>query len=127
AVKTTLTELGDSRVRLQVEVEPSEVEGRLEQRARALGRQLKLPGFRKGKVPAPLVIQRIGREAILEEAVRDTLPRWYSDAIATAGIVPVGDPTVDIDLAHLPGAGESLEFSIEIGVLPKAELGEYKG
>ncbi len=127
AVKTKLTELGDSRVRLQVEVEPAEIEGRVERKARQLGGSLKLPGFRKGKVPAPLVIQRIGREAILEEAVRDTLPRWYSDAIATAGIVPVGDPTVDIDLAHLPGAGESLEFSIEIGVLPKAELGEYKG
>ncbi len=127
AVKTTLTELGDSRVRLQVEVEAAEVEGRVERKARQLGGSLKLPGFRKGKVPAPLVIQRIGREAILEEAVRDTLSSWYSDAIATAGIVPVGDPTVDIDLAHLPSPGESLEFSIEIGVLPTAELGEYKG
>jgi trigger factor len=127
AVKTTLTELGDSRVRLQVEVEPSEVEGRLEQRAQALGRQLKLPGFRKGKVPAPLVIQRMGREAILEEALRDSLPAWYSDAIASSGIVPVGDPTVDLDFANLPPQGQELRFSIEIGVLPKAELGEYKG
>ena len=127
ALKTTLTELGDSRVRLQVEVEPAEVEVRVERRARQLGSQLKLPGFRKGKVPAPLVIQRMGREAILEEAVRDTLSSWYSDAIATAGIVPVGDPTLDIDMGHLPPEGQALEFSIEIGVLPKAELGEYKG
>jgi trigger factor len=127
AVKTTLTELGDSRVRLQVEVEPSEVEGRVEQRARALGRQLKLPGFRKGKVPAPLVIQRMGREAILEEALRESLPAWYSDAIASSGIVPIGDPEVDLDFANLPSEGQELRFSIEIGVLPKAELGEYKG
>jgi trigger factor len=127
ALKTTLTELGDSRVRLQVEVEPSEVEVRLEERARALGRQLKLPGFRKGKVPAPLVIQRVGREAILEEALRESLPAWYSDAIASSGIVPVGDPTVDLDFANLPPKGEELRFSIEIGVLPKAELGDYKG
>jgi trigger factor len=127
AVKTTLTELGDSRVRLQVEVEPSEVEVRLEERARVLGRQLKLPGFRKGKVPAPLVIQRVGREAILEEALRESLPAWYSDAIASSGIVPVGDPTVDLDFANLPPKGEELHFSIEIGVLPTAELGEYKG
>ncbi|HEX9481796.1 MAG TPA: trigger factor [Solirubrobacteraceae bacterium] len=127
ALKTTLTDLGDSRVRLQVEVEPAEVEGRVERKARQLGSQLKLPGFRKGKVPAPLVIQRMGREAILEEAVRDTLSSWYSDAIATAGIVTVGDPTLDIDMGHLPPQGEALEFSIEIGVLPKAELGEYKG
>jgi trigger factor len=125
AVKTTVTELPDSRVRLQVQVPPSELEGRLEHKATQLGRELKLPGFRRGKVPAPLVIQRIGRETILEEAVRDTLSRWYSDAIETAGIVPVGDPQVA--LGDLPPQGEALEFSIEIGVLPKAELGSYRG
>jgi len=112
-------------VRVQVEVPPGEVEGRVEQRARKLGRELKLPGFRKGKVPAPLVLQRVGREAVLEEAVRDTLSSWYSDAIETAGIVPVGDPKVD--LGDLPPQGQALEFSIEIGVLPKAELGSYEG
>jgi trigger factor len=125
ALKTTVTELGESRVRVQVEVPPGEVEGRVEQRARKLGRELKLPGFRKGKVPAPLVLQRVGREAVLEEAVRDTLSSWYSDAIETAGIVPVGDPQVD--LGDLPPQGQALEFSIEIGVLPKAALGSYEG
>ncbi len=125
ALKTTVTELPDSRVRLQVQVPASELEGRLERKASQLGRELKLPGFRKGKVPAPLVIQRIGREAVLEGAVRDTLSSWYSDAIETAGIVPVGDPQVA--LGELPPEGVALEFSIEIGVLPKAELGEYRG
>jgi trigger factor len=125
AVKTTVTELPDSRVRVQVEVPAGEVEGRVEQRARKLGRELKLPGFRKGKVPAPLVLQRVGREALLDEAVRDTLSHWYMDAIETAGIVPVGDPQVD--LGDLPPQGQALEFSIEIGVLPQAELGDYKG
>ena len=125
AVKTTVTELPESRVRVQVEVPPQEIEGRVEHRARQLGRELKLPGFRKGKVPAPLVLQRVGREAVLEEAVRDTLSSWYTDAIETAGIVPVGDPKVD--LGDLPPQGQALEFSIEIGVLPKAELGEYQG
>jgi trigger factor len=125
ALKTTLTELGDSRVRLQVQVPPEEVDARLERKAQQLGRELKLPGFRRGKVPAPLVIQRIGREVVLEEAVRDTLSSWYSDAIESAGIVPVGDP--QLDLGELPSQGQALEFSIEIGVLPKAELGDYKG
>ncbi|MFI4992019.1 MAG: trigger factor [Solirubrobacterales bacterium] len=125
AVKTTVTELPESRVRVRVEVAPGEVEGRVEHRARQLGRELKLPGFRKGKVPAPLVLQRVGREAVLEEAVRDTLSSWYTDAIETAGIVPVGDPKVD--LGDLPPQGKALEFSIEIGVLPKAELGDYRG
>ncbi|MHB8532554.1 MAG: trigger factor, partial [Solirubrobacteraceae bacterium] len=125
ALKTTLTELGDSRVRLEVEVPANEVEGRLESKARQLGRQLKLPGFRKGKVPPPLVIQRMGRDVVLEEAVRDSLSGWYSDAIETSGVVPVGDPT--LDLGELPPQGQALAFSIEIGVLPKAELGSYKG
>jgi trigger factor len=125
AVKTTVTELADSRVRLQVEVPPQELQGRLERRAQQLGRELKLPGFRRGKVPAPLVIQRIGREVILEEAVRETLSSWYSEAIESAGLVPVGDP--ELDLGELPPQGQALEFSIEIGVLPKAELGEYRG
>lgn len=125
ALKTTVTELPESRVRLQVEVPSSEIEDRLARKARQLGREMKLPGFRRGKVPAPLVIQRVGREVVLEEAVRDTLSSWYSDAIETAGIVPVGDP--QLDLSDLPGQGAALEFSIEIGVLPSAQLGNYKG
>jgi trigger factor len=125
ALKTTVTELGDSRVRLQVQVPSDEVEQRLERKARQLGRELKLPGFRRGKVPAPLVIRRVGRETVLEEAVRDTLSSWYSDAIESAGLVPVGDP--QLDLGELPEQGQALEFSIEIGVLPKAELGDYQG
>jgi trigger factor len=122
---TTVTELPESRVRVQVQVLPSEIEARLERKARQLGREMRLPGFRRGKVPAPLVIQKVGREVVLEEAVRDTLGNWYADAIETAGIVPVGDP--QLDLADLPTQGAALEFSIEIGVLPAAVLGEYKG
>ncbi len=125
ALETTVTELPDSRVRVQVQVAPAEVEGRLERKARQLGRELKLPGFRRGKVPAPLVIQRVGREAVLDQAVRESLSSWYAEAIETAGVVPVGDP--QLDLAGLPGEGEALEFSIEIGVLPTAVLGEYEG
>jgi trigger factor len=125
ALKTTVTELPESRVRVQVEVPSSEIEARVERKARQLGREMRLPGFRRGKVPAPLVIQRVGREVVLEEAVRDTLGNWYSDAIETAGIVPVGDP--QLDLADMPQQGGALEFSIEIGVLPTAQLGDYRG
>ena len=125
ALTTTVTELPESRVRVQVQVPPGEVETRVERKARELGRGMRLPGFRRGKVPAPLVIQRVGREALLEEAVRDTLGSWYADAIDTAGIVPVGDPK--LDLGDLPEKGAALEFSIEVGVVPSARLGEYRG
>lgn len=124
-VQTTVAELGESRVRVDVEVAPGEIEARVRREAGRLGRELKLPGFRKGKVPAPLVLQRLGREAVLEEAVRDGLGGWYAEAIRESGIVPVGDPK--IDLGELPAQGAALRFSFEIGVLPVAELGEYSG
>jgi len=124
-VKTTVTELPASRVRVEAEVPPEEIERRVQQAARALGRDMRIPGFRKGKVPPPVVIQRVGRAAILDEAVRGALGRWYVDAIDAAGIVPVGEP--NLDLGELPDEGQPLTFSIEIGVRPKATLGEYKG
>jgi trigger factor len=122
-VKTTVTELPDSRVRVQVEVPAAELDTSVERKAQELARNLKLPGFRRGKVPAQLVIQRLGREAVFEQTVRDALPRWYASAIESAGVVPVGDP--DIDLGTMAPDGGPLEFSIEIGVLPKAHLGSY--
>ncbi len=125
AVKTTLTEPGDSRVRLQVEVAPAEVERRLERKARQLGGKLKLPGFRRGKVPPPLVIQRMGREAVLEEAVRDSLSSWYADADRDGRDRARRRPQARPRRAAARRAGA--RFSIEIGVLPKAELGDYKG
>ena len=127
APETTVAELADSRVRVEVRVPAGEVEARLEGKARELGRELKLPGFRRGKVPAPLVIQRIGREAVLDQAVRDSLGRWYAQALESSGVVPVGDPELDVDFAKLPAEGQPLEFSIEVGVVPRAQLGEYAG
>ncbi len=126
SVKTNVTELPESRVRVQAEVAPEEVERRVQQAARELGRQLRVPGFRKGKVPPTVVIRRLGREAVLDEAVRSALGSWYADAIDGAGIAPVGEPELDVP-SELPAEGQPLQFSIEIGVRPVAKLGEYKG
>jgi trigger factor len=125
AVKTTITELPESRVRVEAEVPPDEIERSVQRTAAAMGRDLRMPGFRKGKVPPPVVIQRMGREAIVDEAVRGQIGRWYLDAIDAAGIHPVGDP--DLNLGDLPAQGQPLTFSIEIGVRPTAKLGTYKG
>ncbi len=124
-VTTSVTELPESRVRVEAEVPAAEVEKRVEQAARLLGRQLRVPGFRAGKAPAPVVIKRVGREAVLDEAVRDSIGAWYSAAIDAAAIVPVGEP--QLDKGELPAHGEPLVFSIEIGVRPSAVLGDYKG
>jgi trigger factor len=125
AVTANVTELPESRVRVEAEVPAEEVERRVQSAAKAVGRQLKIPGFRKGKVPPPVVIRRVGRDALLEDAVRDGLSRWYVDAIDAAGVEPVGDP--QLDLGDLPDEGEPLQFSIEVGVRPVAKLGDYKG
>jgi trigger factor len=124
-VTTTVTELPESRVRVQAEVPPEEVAKRVAQAARQLGRNIRVPGFRQGKVPPPVIIARVGREAVLDEAVRGSIGSWYSAAIDAAKIVPVGEP--NLDLSELPGEGEPLRFSIEIGVRPEAKLGKYKG
>jgi trigger factor len=123
-VTTTVTELPESRVRVEAEIPPGEVEKRLAVAARSLARNLRVPGFRAGKAPPPVVIKRIGREAVLNEAVQESLNGWYRAAIDDAHVVPVGEP--DLDLGELPGEGQPLKFSIEIGVRPKATLGDYK-
>jgi trigger factor len=126
SVTTTVTELPESRVRVEAQVAAEEVERRIQQAARELGRQMRIPGFRKGKVPPTVVIRRLGREAVLDEALRSSLGAWYADAIDGAHITPVGEPDLDVP-KDLPAQGEPLSFSIEIGVRPAAKLGEYKG
>ena len=124
AVKTTVTELPESRVRVRAEVPAEEVERRVQQAARELGSQMRVPGFRKGKVPPPVVIRRLGREAVLDEALRKSLGGWYVDAIDGAGIAPVGDP--ELDVGDLPSEGEPLSFSIEVGVRPVLSWGSTR-
>src|SRR3954454_12980774 len=124
-ISTPTTELPDSRVRVEAEVGPAELERRMTQAARLLARNIRVPGFRAGKAPPPVVIKRVGREAVLDEAVRESLGNWYRQAIDDAHVVPVGEP--EVDLGELPKEGEPLKFSIENGVRPKATLGEYKG
>ncbi len=125
AVKTSTTELGDSRVRVEVEVASEALERELETAATAIGREMRVPGFRSGKIPPQVVIRQVGREAVLDEAVRRGLPSWYEQAINDAGLTTVGDPS--IDLSDLPEKGSPLAFSIEIGIVPPARLGDYRG
>ncbi len=125
AVQATVTELPESRVRVEAQVPVEELERSIDQVARSLGRDMKMPGFRAGKIPSKVVVQRLGREVVLDEAIRARIGRWYLDAVETSGIHPVGDP--DLTLGDQGGAGEPWSFSFEIGVRPVATLGTYKG
>ncbi len=124
-MKTEVTELPESRARLAVSVEADVLGKRVDRAAKQMANEIKIPGFRKGKVPPALVIQRLGREAVLEQAIRDSLPEWYEQAIVESGLPTIGDPKLDVD--DLPADGQGLAFTIEIGVRPKAKLGEYRG
>ncbi|HEU4906721.1 MAG TPA: trigger factor, partial [Solirubrobacterales bacterium] len=111
---------------VEVEVPAADVERAVNRAARALAREMRMPGFRKGKAPPSLVIQRVGFAAVLEEAIREALPEWYERALLGSGIAPVGDPGVEV-VSTPEAEGEPLAFKFEIGVRPQAELGEYKG
>jgi trigger factor len=125
-METSVTELPGSRARVEVEVPAEDVGRGIQRAARGLAREMRLPGFRKGKAPPSLVIQRLGFGAVFEEAVRESLPEWYEEALLAAGLSPIGDP--DIEIVSAPdGEGEPLAFKFEIGLRPGATLGEYRG
>jgi trigger factor len=125
-MRAELTELPESRVRVEVEVPSEDIDRGVQRAARAMAREMRMPGFRKGKAPPSLVVQRLGFEAVFEQALRDSLPEWYERALLSSGVRPVGDPSIKLD--STPRAeGDALSFSFEIGVRPKAELGDYRG
>jgi trigger factor len=124
-MQTTLKELPESRVEVQAEVPPKDVQRAANRAARAMARELRLPGFRKGKAPPNLIIQRMGFGAVLSEAIRDALPEWYEAALLDAKVTPIGEP--EIDMVSTPEAeGEPLTFKFEVAVRPVAKLGDYK-
>jgi len=125
-VTANVTELPDCRVSIDVVVSVHAFKHSIEHAASDMGKSIKVPGFRKGKVPPKMVIARIGREAILDEAIRTHIGSWYAEAIAESGIEPVGDPS--IELGDMPEDDNStLQFKVEVGVTPTAALGEYLG
>jgi trigger factor len=125
-METKVKELPNSRAEVEVEVPAKDVERATSRAARAMAREMRMPGFRKGKAPPSLVIQRIGFGAVLEEAIREALPEWYESALLSSGVSPIGDPA--IEMTSTPEAeGESLSSKFEVGVRPTATLGDYKG
>ena len=94
-------------------------------RSSDLSRTIRVPGFRKGKAPKPLVMRQVGRDTVVEEALRDHLTAWYSRAVAAAGIDPIDRPT--IDWSDEPSEGAPFAFTAEVEVKPPPEVKAYKG
>jgi trigger factor len=123
-LKSTVESLSPTRVRLAVEVPFDELKPSLDRAYAAIAKQVRVPGFRPGKAPARIIDQRVGRAAVLEEAVQDALPRAYSDAVRENELRALGQP--QIELTSLED-GESIAFTAEVDVRPEVELPAYNG
>lgn len=118
-MKSTTETLSPTRVKLTIEVPFEEFKPSLDAAYKTIGSQITIPGFRKGKVPAAIVDQRVGRTAVLDEAINSALPGWYSQALQDTKIQPLSQP--DIDLSKFED-GEPIEVTAELDVRPELEL-----
>ena len=125
-MKSAVETLNPTRVKLTVEVPFDELKPSLDAAYKTIGGQINVPGFRAGKVPARIIDQRVGRGAVLQEAVNDALPRFYGQAVEENKIRPLGQP--EIDVTEVPAEdGQDLKFTIEVDVRPELTLPEYDG
>ena len=125
-MKSALETLNPTRVKLTVAVPFEELKPSLDAAYRSIGSKVQVPGFRRGKVPARIIDQRVGRAAVIEEAVNDALPRFYSQAVDESHIRPLGRPEVDVTGVPEANAGE-LTFTVEVDVRPEVTLPDYAG
>lgn len=122
-MKTDLESLSPTRVKLTVELLFDELQPSFDKAYASIAKQVSVPGFRKGKVPARVIEQRFGRGAVLEEAINDAVPKAYEEALREKEIVPVGRPEVDVTEIE---DGEKVTFTAEVDVRPEFELPDYK-
>ncbi len=118
-MKTAVEELSPTRVRLSVEVTFEELKPSLDKAYREVSRQVRIPGFRPGRVPPRVIDMRVGRAAVLTEAVNEALPEFYSKAVQEAEVFTLGQPEVEVTQLD---DGKDLTFTAEVEVRPKFEL-----
>ncbi len=118
-MKTDVEELSPTRVRLSVEVPFDELKPSLDKAYREVGRQVRIPGFRPGRVPPPVIDRRVGRDVVLSQAVNDAIPDFYAKAVAEGDIYALGQPEVEITRID---DGKELAFTVEVDIRPKFEL-----
>jgi trigger factor len=122
-MQAQVEELGDSKVRLTVEVPSADVKHAVEHTATDLAGSVKIPGFRKGKVPLQVLVQRIGRERLYAEAVESHIGGWFWNAAAQTRIRPVDQPEYGYELPD--GDASTWQFTATVAVQPKPELPDW--
>jgi trigger factor len=123
-VKSAVETLNPTRVRLTVEVPFEELKPSLDAAYKKINQQVTVPGFRKGKIPARIIDQRFGRGAVLEEAINDALPKFYTNAVNEGELKVLGQPEIDITEFN---DNEQLKFTAEVDVRPSLEIPDYSG
>ncbi|MDH6131594.1 trigger factor [Kitasatospora sp. MAA4] len=125
-MKSAVETLNPTRVRLTVEVPFEELKPSLDAAYKKINQQVSVPGFRKGKIPNRVIDQRFGRAAVLEEAVNDALPRFYTQAVDEGKIEVLGQPDItDIEGVERLTDGGDLKFVAEVDVRPEITLPEF--
>jgi trigger factor len=122
-VQTQVEELPENRVRLTVQVPSHDVHHAVEHAAEDLSQSVKVPGFRKGKVPRQVLLQRVGRERLMTEAVESHIGGWFWNAAARTRLRPVAQPEYDFELPD--SADEDWKFTATVAVQAKPELPEW--
>lgn len=127
-MKTTVEKIENTRTKLTIAVEPEELRPAIDSAYKAVAEQISIPGFRKGKVPAAIIDQRIGREEILNQAVSESIDDFYRQGVAEAGIRPLGRPQADVTAwPELGDFSGDLVLEIEVDVRPDFDLPEVDG
>jgi len=125
-VKSAVETLTPTRVKLTVEVPAADLQPRLDAAYKSIGANVQIPGFRKGKVPNRIIDQRFGRGAVVQEAVNEALPEYYTQAMTENDLTPLGQP--EVNLTSLPMEdGQDLAFEAEVDIVPQFELPDFSG
>ncbi|MER7073971.1 trigger factor [Terrabacter sp. NPDC000476] len=125
-MKSALETLSPTRVKMTVEVPFEELKPSLDAAIKHIGEHIQVPGFRKGKVPARIIEQRVGRGAVLEEAVNNALPTFYGQALEENEVRPLGQPEIT-DLKVPATDGEDFVFTAEVDKRPEIDLPDFGG
>ena len=118
-MKSTVEKLSPTRVRINVEVPFSELQPDFDQAFKEMAKQIRMPGFRPGKVPVKLLESRIDKQAMLDQVVGEAVPGRYSEAVASSDVQPIGQPEIDITKKEY---GEDLVFTAEVDIRPEITL-----
>jgi len=127
-VTTTVEKLSPTRVKLNITVTPDELKPAIDHAYQHIAESVNIPGFRKGKVPPPIIDQRVGRAEVLNHAVSEGLDRFYREAADEEKIRPLGRPEADVTQwpSEKDFSGDLL-VTVEVDVRPDFKLPNYDG